>query len=213
MWRSTFLKGGQPAARLTTKLYYVDEYINANAITTPWLYNFRGNSLYDPDKSGTGHQPLNFDVLSTIYDSYYVTACKIKAKFISESPSFPGYNFAIYASLAEADLGQIYDASGANWYSYKENHLVKARDGREYAAPITASQKSISMYRKTKQFVPFKQLLDDNWTAPTSGNPTNVWYYEILVASKNNVATVDGRLQVYLTYYCTFFNPKVTVQN
>lgn len=36
-------------------------------------YAFRANGLYDPNYSGTGHQPRYYDYLTSIYDQWYVT--------------------------------------------------------------------------------------------------------------------------------------------
>ena len=35
-------------------------------------YNFRANSIFDPDYSGVGHQPYGHDNLQNIYDGYVV---------------------------------------------------------------------------------------------------------------------------------------------
>ena len=39
------------------------------------LYTFRTNSIYDPDYTGTGHQPLMRDLWASQYDYYTVLAC------------------------------------------------------------------------------------------------------------------------------------------
>lgn len=40
-------------------------------------YNFSANSMYDPNVTGTGHQPMYFDQMSTIYDHWVVIGSKI----------------------------------------------------------------------------------------------------------------------------------------
>ena len=39
------------------------------------------NSLFDPNRTGTGHQPYGFDQLSTFYNRYYVTGSKMTVTF------------------------------------------------------------------------------------------------------------------------------------
>lgn len=44
---------------------------------------FRANSIFDPDYSGIGHQPLGHDQWAVFYDHYNVLSSKINCKFVS----------------------------------------------------------------------------------------------------------------------------------
>lgn len=46
-------------------------------------YIFSCNGLYDPDHTGTGHQPLYFDQLLNIYNYYTVLSSKISVSIVS----------------------------------------------------------------------------------------------------------------------------------
>ncbi len=48
-------------------------------------YVFRVNDLYDPDVTGTGHQPLYRDSFASIYDFYVVTKSHSKITFSNTS--------------------------------------------------------------------------------------------------------------------------------
>lgn len=60
--------------RLRTSLSY-HEVIQSNpgALTGGYLYNL--NSLYDPNRTGTGHQPMGYDQLVALYNRYRVHGC------------------------------------------------------------------------------------------------------------------------------------------
>lgn len=58
------------ATRLRTKLNYATQITPAAIPVYEYLFNL--NSLFDPDRTGTGHQPLGFDQLKTLYNRYRV---------------------------------------------------------------------------------------------------------------------------------------------
>lgn len=45
-------------------------------------YLFSCNGLYDPNITGTGHQPLYFDQMMALYNHYQVTKSRIKVTFV-----------------------------------------------------------------------------------------------------------------------------------
>ncbi len=46
-------------------------------------YVFRLNNIYDPDLTGTGHQPYGFDVMALIYNRYRVNSVRWEVTFCS----------------------------------------------------------------------------------------------------------------------------------
>lgn len=57
--------------------------LNPGVGGTTQSYVFTANGLYDPNITGTGHQPMGYDQLMELYDHYKVTHCKITATFDS----------------------------------------------------------------------------------------------------------------------------------
>lgn len=71
---------GIPNSRMV-KLRYSDNFtlgddLTASGVSTQQV--FRANSLYDPDYTGTGHQPRYFDQWTTMYGRYVVLGSKIR---------------------------------------------------------------------------------------------------------------------------------------
>lgn len=63
-------------------------YYNYNLSVNPGLISaasflFSANGLYDPNITGTGHQPMGFDQLSAVYDHYMVIGSKITVTFVT----------------------------------------------------------------------------------------------------------------------------------
>jgi len=57
-------------------------------------YLFSCNGLYDPNITGTGHQPLYFDQLSELYDHYRVVSSKITIT-VNTSPTYD-VNYGVF---------------------------------------------------------------------------------------------------------------------
>lgn len=73
---------------MITKLEYRDN-IRADIVGGGSFYDWRLNSIYDADKTGTGHQPLWHDQYQAIYSKYRVFACKYELKFVLINGSSP----------------------------------------------------------------------------------------------------------------------------
>ncbi len=70
------------------------------------LYTFSANDLFDPDKTGTGHQPRGFDEFMAIYSQFTVKSAKISIVW-----SMGAYNGPVTED-ATKDLDQRFPYSG-----------------------------------------------------------------------------------------------------
>lgn len=65
----------------TTRLRYVDVYTLSSVSGAIAKQVMRLNGLFDPDFTGTGHQPYYFDQLAALYGRYCVIGSKLTAEF------------------------------------------------------------------------------------------------------------------------------------
>lgn len=77
---SPFYKGLMPKTFATTLRYHELVFLNPSAGAVG-LYVFRANSCFDPNYTGTGHQPMGWDQLSSMFAHYCVVSSRIKAVF------------------------------------------------------------------------------------------------------------------------------------
>lgn len=93
--------------KLRCKLKYtVRQHHNFGALTGTYVFNC--NSLFDPDRTGIGHQPMGFDQLAGLYNRYKVYACSYKATISSpNTPLWVAAGFkngsAVFGSVEEND--------------------------------------------------------------------------------------------------------------
>lgn len=67
-----------------TKLKYVETIVgNTVSPATADTYQFRLNSIFDPNFSGTGHQPMGHDQLIELYNKYHVYGVNVKHTVIN----------------------------------------------------------------------------------------------------------------------------------
>ena len=62
-----------PAQRYITSMKYSQTFTISSALGAVQRFNL--NNIYDPDRTGVGHQPYGYDQLGAIYNRYRVIAC------------------------------------------------------------------------------------------------------------------------------------------
>ncbi len=83
------------------------EYLGLSS-TSSQMYQWRANSLYDPNYTGTGVQPAFFDNLKALYQAYCVTAARIDIECINMSTSsarvalLPVIDYSVSLSVGQA---------------------------------------------------------------------------------------------------------------
>jgi hypothetical protein len=67
-------------------LHYVEPITSGAIVTlTAVTQNYRLNSIFDPNRTGAGHQPFGRDILATIYNRYRVLNVRWKVTFPSNA--------------------------------------------------------------------------------------------------------------------------------
>lgn len=189
--------------RLKTKLHYCDVVQLAASAGNPGLWEFRMNSLFDPDFTGTGHQPQWFDQLASVYLYYKVTSSKITVTFIPNNVSdieandrgpyivgitcHPGqqsFTAASYAALLEdgnSVNGVIVDKQGANNAKTLSNTFSVARD-------LGVS------------------TMDDTVRCLTTANPptASAFYATLWALDMTELASQDVACKVEIEFNCEF---------
>jgi hypothetical protein len=75
-------------------IYATDVAISlASTLANPGVYVLSLNGMYDPDTTGTGHQPRGFDQLMLLYDHYVVTHARVRVSFANSSTAVPAIGF------------------------------------------------------------------------------------------------------------------------
>jgi len=142
------------------------------------------NSLYDPDVTFTGHQPLLFDQMAALYSNYCVYDAKVMVSVIplgnETSPSLAVFYKSNTNTAASYTLDEAREQKGA---------VERYIGGDRKVVTLTSAANIRDLIGKSKDYV----LDDPAYAGGVTGNPTDVAYGIF------EVGTLDGTSR---TFYC-----------
>lgn len=168
----------------------------------------RLNSLYDPDLSGTGHQPLYYDTMSLVYKRYKVTGVSIDVLWTD--PQADG----VVCAMCIQPSSEVYSVAGKSVGVLDEQPMSVVRYLNDSGSQNT----------RVKQFVPIYQIegmtksqfngqADGDYTAVTTTNPAKVPYLRMGAASLSGTSGVGVTAIVKLTYHVRFYERIIQSQS
>lgn len=133
-------------------------------------YTFSCNGLYDPNITGTGHQPMYFDQLSAIYDHYCCVASKISVRFCPQTTTVP----CLVAVYVNDDSTVTPNIQGAIEQSTGVTALL---------GPNTDLTKQLKLSWNAKSYFGKDPLSNTELQGTASANPTEQSFYTITIDS------------------------------
>lgn len=101
---------GFPAKVKVIHKYY-DQFNLNSALGVLTSYQFHANGMYDPNITGTGHQPQYFDQLAAVYDHYVVIGSKITIMPAGNLDSNRGFQVCAYLNDDTSIVGSFESAA------------------------------------------------------------------------------------------------------
>lgn len=152
-------------------------------------YQFRANGLYDPDITGTGHQPSWYDNLTAIYDHYTVIGSFIKYTVVPTGTTIQA-PFKIITWIND-DTSTTGTADALT-----ENKFSKTR-----VCPANNPSR-IVVYNKwsAKSFFGGSILANTELKGTASTDPTEQSVYQLSLRSLDGVSTISVHVLVEITY-------------
>jgi hypothetical protein len=177
--------------QIKVNLKYCDHYTHTHTSGALSSWIFRGNSVYDPDVTYTGHQPLGFDELSAFYNVYRVNKSTMRVQFYSLTQDIP--QVAVLTPVREVE-------SVADYRVRSETTMNKTLYVASTGVPPVQMTHSVS----TQKMFPSQMVHDQDFYSLTSTNPTKVWYWEIVTQTANRSSTSSIDIVVYIEYEVIF---------
>lgn len=194
--QSNYVPSGMPIQR-RAKLRYASSHQLTSTAGSMANHKFRANSIYDPDFTSTGHQPMGFDQWATLFNHYVVLGAKITCTFTNNSSATNPCVVGVYLS---DDTVIPYSTTDG---------LIEAKKGqmKPFTADPSTSLSVVGKYSAKKFF----NLVDvkDNLSrigAPINNNPSDGTFWNVVMQARN-AGTESINLQVLIEYIVEFSEP------
>ncbi|AYP28840.1 MAG: putative capsid protein [Circoviridae sp.] len=155
---------------------------------------FSANGLYDPDITGTGHQPGGFDQLMAMYDQYTVIGAKISVDFYNTDNTNPIFAFVAVrdSTSVDTDTRMLIENGYVNYRLMNRNTLVPSTTKINQAVDIA------------KYLGRGDVMSDPHLKGTITTNPTEQVYFHVGAYTMNNVDGGDVNLQAVIEYEVVF---------
>ena len=161
-------------------------------------YQFRTNSLHDPDYTSTGHQPCRYDQLSQFYAKYCVVGAKITVRHVggwgtNKTPF-------ILACYLDDDATPPTDITAMIENGKCKYRLVNGDAGH--------GQTKLVQYFSAKKFFNITNIKDnDQISALTNASPADVAIFNVCAQANDGSSAFDASLLVTIDYLAIFQEP------
>lgn len=192
---------------MTTKLKYVETVVlNATANGAPVNYHFRANSIYDPNLTGTGHQPMGRDQFALIYDHYTVIGAKMTVKYYSQATNTQ--NVAMWCGTVLQDTTNTLTSLPAilEQGNAKGGILMTSSTSGRQGAKTSQFYSPRKMFRMGSGSIVGNQRI----IGPIGGNPNEDAIFTLLVVQPDGSGTDPNPITalVEIEYIVTFSERK-----
>jgi hypothetical protein len=164
------------------------------------IYQFKANGMYDPDFTGSGHQPMGFDQWMTFYDHFTVVGSKITITAINNQPE----TYTLACSLVD-------DTAIINPTSFS-GFLERNGTVWKHIAPVSgsANKGTISKKFSAKKFFGTKDFIGKSEFKGTSaGDPSELAMFNIILYAFDRQTDVPGLTMNIVVEYITVFTEPI----
>lgn len=189
---------GLPAG-MRIKMKYTDQINLSSGVVGYVEHIFRAFSIFDPDLTGVGHQPLGHDEMSALYERYRVLGSTARVDFVvPEAPETHSLPTTCVLNLVET-------ASALN----STDLMVEMPISRWKTSVVSANPTTTLRlgYTSTWQMKgDAGAATDGDYSAAFGSNPTIDAYYHIAAGQDGN-SSVDCYARIEIVYDVWCFDP------
>lgn len=192
--------------RFFTKLTYSEAFaMTYTGSGAPFYHQFRINSIFDPNYSGTGHQPLGHDSFITLYNRYRVYGMKYKITFVNRETSYQ-----VDIALQNRPNTTIHTNMDT---IYESPYSQKVTLGIEGSGQAVRTLKGYASCAKILGISKTQLKTDDENSAIAGSNPTAQPMQTLYIFNQVSNQTAVISVRVEYVYFCEFYDRKLLTQS
>lgn len=175
-----------------------------------WAFSF--NSMFDPDHTGTGNQPMYYDNYASLYGRYKVSFAKIKVTVVNHSVNTATWNGTTVVTTPNQSykLAIVRDTNEAEIASGSMDALLMQNAANckwRYVAPQLNGKLPTLSLKCAPHKTAGVSYDDDTISSATNGIPSrNVKGVIAITSADGQTDPPSVNLAVELTYYVKFFD-------
>lgn len=151
-------------------------------------FAFNLNSIFDPNRTGVGHQPMGRDQLAAFYNRYRVTDCKWVVDIVPQAGVGAIAVVLVPNNEAASLAGNIQTAIETTYAQYKvSDHLATSVATDERHLHFTGSMHLAKLYGVTDAV----QLAENRFAAEMGADPAEIAVLHVITFN------LDGNAAVY----------------
>lgn len=171
-------------------------------------YFFSANGLFDPNITGTGHQPMGFDQMMLMYEQYTVVSSKITCLCINASAASILNSAAIYLSPDTTQIAapsRLLENGYITWKTFTPVFLA----GSFGNLSLNCDVPTYMGRNRNKRSI----VNDPDLFGTAAANPVEQIYFGILTfdPTLSNATTLDFTVQI--EYEAIFWEPRKLTQS
>lgn len=151
---------------------------------------FRVNSAFDPDFSGTGHQPSYFDKISAVYGRYYVAGFSLEVHISQQAAATQATEWVVCYSDQNISANTVEELTEAK---YQMSGILGLPTGAGAVAKVFMPEMTTQKLMGQPITEP-----DDNMYADVGANPNDVAWGIIKLQTVDATANVSARIRAIL---------------
>lgn len=180
-----------PSMRVKQRYF---DYHASDSVTFGKMFNI--NSTFDPDRTGTGHQPNGRDNMAAIYNKYRVHGAKITVNFVATS--------------AQPYMGLISAVNNAT--SMSTYYILNEAPGtKKKCVGFSGDACTIRLKADCAAIAGVSKLTyeaDDIYAANVSGDPGEIMTFQIFMCKVDGTVLTSGAVyaEILIEYDVTYYD-------